>query len=196
MKQKRSALILVVTLTVLLAAAAVLYSSLSQQNVPVQTDASAELPEPIPALDFSLEDDAGNSYSFLELLDGRPAVLNFWASTCSPCRQEMPHFQQAYEIYGKDIQFLMVNVMDAMGDTKTAAQSYLSEEKFTFPVYYDTQLDGVITYGLQGFPTTFFLNEEGEVVLGFSGMLSNSMLETYLSYAFPGQVEPPEDASI
>ena len=186
MKQKRTALILTAVLTAVLAAAAVLYASLSSR---LSGGADVELPDPIPALDFQLEDGGGTSHSFLELLDGRPAVLNFWASTCGPCRTEMPHFQQAYEAYGEDIQFLMVNVLDAMGDTQAAAQAYLAQEGFTFPVYYDSGLSGVMAYGLQGFPTTFFLNGDGELVLGFSGMMSEEVLQAYLSYAFPDLAE-------
>ena len=193
MKQKRTLLISAAGLALVLAAAALLYPRLSQQAAPsAGSDAGVELPDPIPAVDFTLENSRGEMVSFLEQLDGRPAVLNFWASTCGPCRQEMPFFQQAYETYGEDIQFLMVNVMEAMGDTREAAQEYLTEQGFTFPVYYDTQLDGVYSYGLQGFPTTFLLNEEGEVVLGYSGMMLDDLLQTYLHYAFPSLVEAPD----
>ena len=193
MKQKPMVLISAAALVVILAAAALLYPRLSQQAASSGgSDPSVDLPDPIPAVDFTLENSQGETVSFLEQLDGRPAVLNFWASTCSPCRQEMPFFQQAYETYGEDIQFLMVNVMDAMGDTKEAAQEYLAEQGFTFPIYYDTQLDGVYTYGLQGFPTTFLLNGEGELVLGYSGMMLDDLLQTYLHYAFPSLVEAPD----
>ena len=193
MKQKPMVLISAAALVVILAAAALLYPRLSQQAASSGgSDTSVDLPDPIPAVDFILENSQGETVSFLEQLDGRPAVLNFWASTCSPCRQEMPFFQQAYETYGEDIQFLMVNVMDAMGDTKEAAQEYLAEQGFTFPIYYDTQLDGVYTYGLQGFPTTFLLNGDGELVLGYSGMMLDDLLQTYLHYAFPSLVEAPD----
>ena len=103
----------------------------------------------------------------------------------------MPHFQAAYEEYGEDIQFLMVNVLEAMGDTKEDAQAYLAQEGYTFPVYYDRELSGVMAYGLRGFPTTFFLNGDKELVLGLSGMMSRELLETYLSYAFPQVVPAP-----
>ena len=193
MKQKPMVLISAAALVVILAAAALLYPRLSQQAASSGgSDTSVDLPDPIPAVDFTLENSQGETVSFLEQLDGRPAVLNFWASTCSPCRQEMPFFQQAYETYGEDIQFLMVNVMDAMGDTKEAAQEYLAEQGFTFPIYYDTQLDGVYSYGLQGFPTTFLLNGDGELVLGYSGMMLDDLLQTYLHYAFPSLVEAPD----
>ena len=191
MKQTRTVLLLTAALAEVLAAALWLYPRLSQQAVPGDSTPGVDLPDPIPAVDFQLEYPDGEPQSFFELLDGRPAVLNFWASTCGPCRQEMPFFQQAYETYGEDIQFLMVNVMDAMGDTKEAAMAYLDEAGFTFPTYYDTQLDGVITYGLQGFPTTFLLNGNKELVLGYSGMMLDDTLQTYLHYAFPDLVEAP-----
>ncbi len=191
MRQKKTALILFVLLAGLFLTAGLLYSRLSGQAAQEEASSRPELPDPIPAVDFQLENSAGEPQSFLELLDGRPAILNFWAANCPPCRQEMPHFQQAYETYGDDIQFLMVNVLDAMGDTRESAQAYLEEESYTFPVYYDSELSGVMSYGLQGFPTTFFLNGEGELILGFSGMMSEAVLQTYLYYAFPDLVEEP-----
>ena len=192
MKQKRTAVILIAALAVVLAAAALLYPRLARETAPAgEGDGGGELPDPIPAVDFQLEDGEGTLLSFLELLDGRPAVVNFWAANCPPCREEMPHFQAAYEEYGEDIQFLMVNVLEAMGDTKEDAQAYLAQEGYTFPVYYDRELSGVMAYGLRGFPTTFFLNGDKELVLGLSGMMSRELLETYLSYAFPQVVPAP-----
>ena len=192
MKQKRTAVILIAALAVVLAAAALLYPRLAREAAPAgEGDGGGEQPDPIPAVDFQLEDGEGTLLSFLELLDGRPAVVNFWAANCPPCREEMPHFQAAYEEYGEDIQFLMVNVLEAMGDTKEDAQAYLAQEGYTFPVYYDRELSGVMAYGLRGFPTTFFLNGDKELVLGLSGMMSRELLETYLSYAFPQVVPAP-----
>ena len=189
MKQKR-ALILLAALAAALIAAGLLYTRLSRQAAPAAPQEAAESaeearPDPIPAVDFQLEDGEGNPLSFLELLDGRPAVVNFWASTCPPCREEMPHFQAAYEAYGEDVQFLMINVLDAMGDTRADAQEYLEGEGYTFPVYYDAQLDGVSAYGLQGFPTTFYLNADREVMYGVYGMMSEEYFYAYLYHAFP-----------
>lgn len=191
MKQKRTVFILAAVLAVVLAAAGLLYARFAPQEAARESEESVNLPDPVPAVDFQAEDQEGTLHSFLELLDGRPAVVNFWASNCPPCRQEMPHFQQVYETYGEDIQFLMINVLDAMGDTKEDAQAYLEEEGYTFPVYYDSAMSGVIAYGLQGFPTTFFLNADKEVVLGFSGMMSQELFYSYLHYAFPDVIPSP-----
>lgn len=191
MKQKRTVFILAAVLAMVLAAAGLLYTRFAPQEAARESEETVNLPDPVPAVDFQAEDQEGTLHSFLELLDGRPAVVNFWASNCPPCRQEMPHFQQVYETYGEDIQFLMINVLDAMGDTREDAQSYLEEEGYTFPVYYDSALSGVIAYGLQGFPTTFFLNADKEVVLGFSGMMSQELFYSYLHYAFPDVIPSP-----
>ncbi len=156
--------------------------------------ADAAEPEKIPAPDFSLEDAEGNQLSFLDLIGDRPIVLNFWASTCPPCKQEMPDFQAAYETYGEDILFVMLNVGDAMqGETREKAEQYLLDEAYTFPVYYDMEYSGISAFGIRGFPSTFFLDAEGNVIAGAASMISAETLELGLSMIAP-ELFPEEPA--
>ena len=190
MNQKKTVLMLGGILLLVLGAAAVIYPRLASQATPQDETASQQELQPAPT--FSLEDAQGETQDFVSLLDGRPAVVNFWASTCGPCKMEMPHFQAAYESYGEDIQFFMVNVGDAMrGETRENAKSFLEQSAYTFPVYYDLDYSGVMAYALRGFPATFFLDKEGRLVTYANGMISDQTLVYGLSLIAPEIVESP-----
>lgn len=117
----------------------------------------------------------------VELYDiiGKPVVLNFWATWCYYCRIEMPHFEAAAEKY-KDVAFMMINYTDGESETVESAAAYITEEGYTFPVYYDTSLQAADTYGVKAFPTTVFIDGEGRVVKTYEGSLSADRLEYYL----------------
>lgn len=136
------------------------------------------------APDFTVWNQAGEQVSLREILEGKPAVVNFWTSKCPPCKEEMPDFQEVYEKLGDKLQFIMVDGVGCMGETEESGKAYVEEQAFSFPVYYDLEMSAVITYGIQAFPTTYLINEKGELVAGGSGMLSKenllAILEEYL----------------
>ena len=109
------------------------------------------------AADFPLYDAEGNSVQFLDLID-KPTILNFWASTCGPCKSEMPHFQKAYETYGDEYNFIFVNYLGFYGETEEDALAYLADNGYTFPTYFDHDQVGAYTYGIYSIPTTAFIS--------------------------------------
>ncbi|MCL2403688.1 MAG: TlpA family protein disulfide reductase [Coriobacteriia bacterium] len=117
-----------------------------------------------PAPDFGFTGEQGH---FLLLSDyiGTPVVLNFWASWCPPCRMEKPHFQQAFEQYGNDVKFILLNVDEPI----EVARAYMDEEGFTFPVYFDETHAGASTFGVTGVPETFFIDADGVISSRFLG---------------------------
>ena len=197
MNGKKRTLLLLLLLAALLTGAAFLYPRLAAggPQAPQESTSSASSADApaIPAPSFSMEDTAGNTVELSQLLDGRPAVLNFWASNCSPCKAEMPDFQSFYDLYGQEIQFIMVNVGDAMGDTRSDAEDYLEKAQLTLPIYYDLDFQGVTAYGLTGFPTTFFLDGSGNVDSYQPGMLSASLLQLGLHRIAPDLVPDPQE---
>lgn len=141
-----------------------------------QEEAAGEETETVKMPDFTVWDENGQETTLLEILDGKPAVLNFWTSKCPPCKEEMPHFQKAYEEFGEEVQFIMLDGVGCMGETEESGKEYVEEEGFTFPVYYDLEMDAVMSYGIQAFPTTFFIDKEGNLADGRQGMLTEELL--------------------
>ena len=126
--------------------------------------------------DITVYTDGGKRVT-LSSKHGKPVVVNFWASWCSYCVQEMPDFQDMYEKYGDEVEFMMVNVKD----TKANAKEIISRYGFTFPVYYDRN---DVAYGAYvtggGIPVTAFINKDGTIEYVQKGMISESKLETYI----------------
>ena len=119
-------------------------------------------PKPQQLPDFTVYDLEGNPVTLHEYF-GKPIVLNFWASRCGPCRSEMPGFNKQYLELGDEIQFLMIN-MTGGREILSNATSYLAEQGFEFPVFFDLDLDAAITYGVSSLPMTLFIDRDGYLV--------------------------------
>lgn len=126
------------------------------------------------APDFTALDREGNEVKLSDYL-GKPVVLNFWATWCDYCVQEMPAFARAYMDY-PDVQFLMVNVTDGEGDTVESAKKFIEDRGYPFTVLFDTELDATMKYGASSLPVTFFINAKGELVVYRPGMLNDDLL--------------------
>lgn len=185
MKSKKTLLALAVALVVLLGGASVLYSKLSgqlpQENMTQEAQSSAQEQEFQMAPDFTVEDAAGNPVRLSDF-QGKPAVVNFWASWCSPCKSEMPEFESAYAEYGEDIHFLMVNLTSDSKETREQADALMAETGYTFPVYYDTEGSAAAAYGIYSIPMTLFIDKDGYLVAYGSGMLTADSLQTGIDY--------------
>ncbi len=133
--------------------------------------------EKIYAPDFTVYDADGNEVTLSSLIElGKPVVINFWATWCGYCKEEMPDFQSVYEEMGEDITFAMINVTDGTRETVEIAQEYVDEKEYTFPVYFDKELDAAQTYGAYSLPTTYFIKADGTVVANALGMISKETL--------------------
>ncbi len=110
---------------------------------------------------IELKDLEGKSLT-LDSFRGRSVLLNFWASWCAPCVQEMPALQQLYK---KAKPFGLEIVAIAVTDREDAVKKFRDENLLTFPILLDP--DGVArdAYKVQGFPESFFLDTTGKVVL-------------------------------
>lgn len=146
-----------------------------------ENQSQEETAEYTDAPDFTVWDQEGTQTSLKEILEGKPAVINFWTSKCPPCREEMPDFEELYQELKDQVQFIMVDGIGCMGETEESGRAYVEEQGFSFPVYYDKEMDAVITYGIQAFPTTYILNSNGELVTGGSGMISKATLQELLN---------------
>ena len=115
----------------------------------------------------------------LEDYIGKPIVLNFWATWCYYCTKEMPDFNEAYKNHS-DVQFMMINYTDGKNETVEKAMDYIESEGYEFPVFFDTKLEAAEKYGVEAFPTTFFISAEGDLVQTHRGAMSAKKLAEYL----------------
>ena len=137
---------------------------------------AGEIDEPIQAPDFTVYDADGSEVSLSDYA-GTPVVLNFWASWCPPCKSEMPDFEEASKTYEGKVAFMMVNLTDGGRETVDTAKAYIEEQGYTFPIYFDTQQEAAIGYGVVSIPTTYFIDAQGGVVAYGQGALDQSALE-------------------
>lgn len=128
--------------------------------LPAQASAGEVTPWPrgqaLPALDaLDLE---GNRWQ-LEALRGRAVVLNFWASWCEPCRQEMPTLQQLVDVYGSD---KLAVLAQNFKESPATATRFARNAAMTVPVLLDP--DGAIArrWAVKVFPTTVGIGRDGK----------------------------------
>jgi cytochrome c biogenesis protein CcmG/thiol:disulfide interchange protein DsbE len=131
-----------------------------------------------PAPNFSLElfdISGGGTFSKADLA-GRPAVVNFWASWCPPCKEEAPHLEQVWQEYkDRGVVFLGINVQDNDDD----ARAFIKKYGITYlngPDKSDIALD----FGMLAVPETFFIDQEGQIVGKFAGGINSEQLRTFL----------------
>lgn len=133
----------------------------------------------IPAPDFVLENSEGEQI-WLSDYFGEPLVINFWASWCPPCKGEMPSFEAAWQKYGDQVTFLMVNLTDGSRETVETANAFIHENGYTFPVYYDTEGRGVSAYGVMSIPVTVCITADGEIYAQQIGAVQEEKLDEWI----------------
>lgn len=143
------------------------------------------------AVDFTLTDQYGNTHTLSDY-KGKVVFLNFWATWCPPCKQEMPHIQALYEEWGenqKDVIFLGVanpkskaypNNQDG---TKEEITAFLADNGYTFPTVFDETGEILNAYSISAFPTTFMINKEGNVMGYVPGMMTKDIMESVIGQA-------------
>lgn len=131
------------------------------------------------APDFEVLDKDGNTVKLSDFR-GKPVVVNFWATWCPPCKAELPDFDEAAATYGDQVTFLMVNLTDGIRDTVSGVKTFVTDNGYTFPVYFDTTYSAANAYRVSSIPTTYFINAAGEIVGSKVGMISAVELESYI----------------
>lgn len=179
MNRKLTVLLLALVLMLVLALAMTSYQKLSAGYSPapmVQT-ASPEKTETVA--DFTVLDDEGREVSLSDYF-GKPIVVNFWATWCGPCKAELPYFDALCAEYGDSIQFLMVNLTDGGRDTVEKVRDFISEQAYSFPVFFDTEYDAAGAYSVVSIPKTVFINADGSAAAEHIGAMDEDTLRKYI----------------
>lgn len=179
MKKQTKTIFILIAFIALLAGAFILYNALSDGHSPDDTvlgESPSGNDNPNKAVDFFVYGDNGRSVKLSDFF-GKPIVLNFWASWCAPCKSEMPDFEEAYSKYGDKVQFIMINLTDGARETISSAKSFISSQKYSFPVFFDTDESAAASYAVSYIPRTVFINKDGKIVYSKTGVISAGALE-------------------
>jgi DsbE subfamily thiol:disulfide oxidoreductase len=124
-----------------------------------------EMKERLDAPDFTLLNPSGKKVS-LKDFRGKVVFLNFWATWCESCRDEMPSMERLYKEYkGKGLEIVAVNVKEKQQD----AVAFAKNLKLTYPVLLDPEGEVGLLYGAFGLPATYLIDRKGVVLARMFG---------------------------
>ncbi|HBF2039328.1 TPA: redoxin family protein [Clostridioides difficile] len=137
----------------------------------------------IKSIDFTLTDQYGKTHKLSDY-EGKVVFLNFWATWCPPCKEEMPYIEQLYKDYNKnndDVVILGVASPNLGREgSREHVVNFLKEQGYTFPVVLDE--DGALAYqyGINAFPTTFIIDKEGYVTQYIPGAMDKATMASFI----------------
>lgn len=106
---------------------------------------------------------------------GKPIILNFWATWCEPCENEMPELERFHNEYKEDVVILGVNITSREINEKSV-RNFVNKVDVSFPILLDTE--GVFRhYQVLNLPTTYFIDSNGIIQERYAGELTFEMLE-------------------
>lgn len=130
-----------------------------------------------PAPTFTLSGLNGETHILSEY-QGQTVIINFWATWCEPCREEMPDLQEIHEQYADDgLVILAVNA----GESEATIQEFVDEFGLTFPILPDPGFEVSELYEVQAYPSTYFVDADGRIrVDTYSGPMTSSFIESHV----------------
>ena len=142
-----------------------------EQQEPVQT--VSETPDPSTydkykvesgfKPDFTIKNAIGEDVTLSDY-KGQVVILNFWASWCPSCVEEMPEIQAVHDSLGEGKVLLTINHTDGQKETRELADKFLEKSGYDLNVLYDTEKEAFNVFGVKSIPQTFIIDREGMVV--------------------------------
>ncbi len=134
--------------------------------------------EKLKAPDFTVYDENMNPVKLSDYA-GTPVVLNFWATWCGYCKDEMPYFQEASENFSEDqVKILMINMTDGRNETKESAMQYMKNNNYTMKLLLDIDQEVAREFRVSGIPRTIFINKDGYIIQDMVGKIDAKTLNT------------------
>lgn len=132
---------------------------------------SSDAKELVP--NFTLKLMSGGNFNLSDY-KGKPILINFFASWCLPCREEMPVLEKiVHEYESKGVMFLGI----AVDDTEVKMKDFIAKYGVTFPVGLDKTSAIQKSFGLYGIPTTYFIDKQGVINYFHSGSVTEELLQ-------------------
>src|SRR5699024_4383964 len=146
---------------------------------------------PAPLADLELTDQFGNTH-MLSDYKGKVIFLNFWATWCGPCRNEMPDIQKLYEEYsaqGENAEVVILGVagpdIGQEGSSDDIA-AFMEENGYTYPVLMDESAEMFTQYGISAFPTTFMIDRDGNIYGYVPGQMTEEIMRSIIDQTLNG----------
>jgi cytochrome c biogenesis protein CcmG/thiol:disulfide interchange protein DsbE len=133
------------------------------------------------APDFRLESLDGRQVSLADYA-GQVVLLNFWATWCPPCKEEIPAIEKAYQAH-RDDGFVVLGIND--GEASEVIRAFADELGITYPVLIDKRGDVAAQYRRRGLPLTVIVDRDGVIQVRHEGYLTADQLDSYLSHLLP-----------
>ncbi len=133
------------------------------------------------APDLQLESLDGRQVSLADYA-GQVVLINFWATWCPPCKEEIPAIERAYQAH-RDEGFVVLGIND--GEAFEVIQAFAGELGITYPVLIDKRGDVAARYRRRGLPLTLIVDRNGVIQVRHEGYLTAGQLDRYLSGLLP-----------
>jgi thiol-disulfide isomerase/thioredoxin len=128
-----------------------------QLDQPTLNTNAAVQGKPLPHVDVRTE--SGAAFATADLV-GQPMVVNYWSSTCLPCKKELPDFVTAHDKYGDTVRFVGI---DAYAPSSAEVQ-FAKDRGVDYELFYDGDGKFATAAGLSTQPVTFFVSADGTIV--------------------------------
>lgn len=163
---------------------------------PVATEGNEAIQTPtpderkvVPAPAITLIDQNGDTHTLSDY-NGQVVFLNFWATWCGPCKNEMPDIQALYEDWGENAGEVVILGVAGPNQGREGStediKGFLDKNGYTYPVLMDEAGDTFYQYGISAFPTTFMIDKEGNVFGMVRGEISREIMDDIVRQTLEG----------
>ncbi|MBC5629195.1 redoxin family protein [Clostridium sp. NSJ-6] len=152
----------------------------NSSNVEANQQQEEQEEEKIEPIDFTLYDNYGNEHTLSDY-KGKTIFLNFWATWCPPCREEMPYIDELYEEYNKnqdDVVILGIASPNLGREgSKEDITKFLDDNGYNFPVVFDEKGSLMYGYGMNSLPSTLIIDKEGYITTYVPGAMNKETMK-------------------
>ena len=137
-----------------------------------------QISEDVLSVSFALNEVGNTTLKELVSEKNQPLVVNFWATWCAPCLEELPMFESVHNRIGHEVTFLGINV----SDSPTKANEMIADAGISYQMGRDPEGNFLVGLGIVGLPATVFIDSEGTIVDVHMGQISDADLDKKISW--------------